>query len=248
MESNHLLNVVNVSKSFQGLHAISNVSVDLNPGEILGLIGPNGAGKTTFFNLISGFLEPDSGRIEFMGKNAIGIKPHQICKLGITRTFQIVKPFGPLLVLENVAVGAFNSVSDLKAAEEKAWEVLQFVGMEKKALYPANSLTTPDRKKLELARALATSPKVLLLDETMAGLNPAEQKEIIGLILEIRKRNIAIFVIEHAMRVIMGLCERIIVIDYGKQIAEGTPRSIVSNQKVIEAYLGRRKDGFDELR
>lgn len=240
MSSDPLLNVANVSKSFRGLKAVSGVSLRTFSCEILGLIGPNGAGKTTLFNIISGFLGPDSGQMQFMGKNLVGLKPHQICKLGMVRTFQIVKPFGKLSTLENVAVGSYNVTSNVKEVEEKSWEVLHFVGMEKKALEPANSLTTPDRKRLELARALATMPKLLLLDEVMGGLNPTEQREIIDLVRKIRETGISLFVIEHAMRVIMELCDRIVVIHHGECIAEGTPHAIGSNQKVIEAYLGRK--------
>ena len=239
MGSSLILNVIDVSKSFRGLKALSQVSFALGPGEIFGLIGPNGAGKTTLFNVISGFLRPDSGRVEFLEKNLIGLKPHQICKMGLTRTFQIVKPFSNLSIFENVAVGCFNYTADVQRAEEKAWEILQFVGLEKKALDPASSTTTPDRKRLELARTLASGPKLLLLDEVMAGLNPTEQGKIIGLVREICETGITILVIEHNMRVIMGLCNRIAVIHHGECIAEGTPRTICSNQRVIEAYLGK---------
>jgi len=239
MESNRFLNVLNVSKSFRGLDAISNVSLELNPGETLGLIGPNGAGKTTMFNLITGFLRADSGEIEFLGKNLVGLEPHQICKMGIARTFQIVKPFSHLSTLENVAVGCYNRTADLKEVEEKAWEILQFVGLDKKALDPANSLTTPDRKRLELARALATVPRLLLLDEVMSGLNPTEEHEIIDLVRKIREAVTAIFIIEHHMRVIMGLSDRIVVIHHGVCIADGDPRTIGEDKTVIEAYLGK---------
>ncbi len=239
MGNNAILNIVDVSRSFRGLRALSGVSFTLNRGEIFGLIGPNGAGKTTLFNVISGFLKPDSGRVDFLGTNLIGLKPHEICKRGLARTFQIVKPFSHLSILENVAVGCFNTTSDIREAEKRAWEVLRFVGLEKKALTPAMSTTTPDRKRLELARALASRPQLLLLDEVMAGLNPTEQTHIVGLVRRVCKEGVTLLVIEHAMRVIMGLCDRIVVLNHGECIADGDPRAICSNKDVIEAYLGK---------
>lgn len=239
MTSNSVLNIVDVSKSFRGLRALSGVSFTLRQGEIFGLIGPNGAGKTTLFNVISGFLKPDSGRVGFLGKDLVRLKPHEICKMGLARTFQIVKPFSHLSILENVAVGCFNATNDIQEAEERAWEVLRFVGLEKKALSPAMSTTTPDRKRLELARALASQPQLLLLDEVMAGLNPTEQMQIVGLVREVREKGTTLLVIEHTMRVIMGLCDRIVVLNHGECIAEGEPRAICSDKDVIEAYLGK---------
>lgn len=239
MTSNSVLNVVDVSKSFRGLRALSGVSFTLRQGEIFGLIGPNGAGKTTLFNVISGFLKPDSGRVGFLGKDLVRLKPHEICKMGLARTFQIVKPFSHLSILENVAVGCFNATNDIQEAEERAWEVLRFVGLEKKALSPAMSTTTSDRKRLELARALASQPQLLLLDEVMAGLNPTEQMQIVGLVREVREKGTTLLVIEHTMRVIMGLCDRIVVLNHGECIAEGEPRAICSDKDVIEAYLGK---------
>jgi branched-chain amino acid transport system ATP-binding protein len=233
------LGITSVSKSFRGLRAISNVSLGLESGEILGLIGPNGAGKTTLFNLITGFFKPDSGRITFMERDLTNMPPHEICKLGITRTFQIVKPFSHLSTLENVAVGCYNRIGHIDEVEESAWEILRFVGLDKKALAPASSLTTPDRKRLEMAWALGTKPMLLLLDEVMAGLNPKEQGDIIALVHKIREKGTAIFIIEHHMRVIMGLSDRIVVLNHGVCIADGEPRAVCEDRNVIEAYLGK---------
>ncbi len=238
MTSQNSLEVIGVTKSFRGLMALDSVDLTVEPDQIVGLIGPNGAGKTTLFNIISGFLKPDAGRISFGGQDLVGLKPHQICRLGLGRTFQIVKPFGQLSVLQNVAVGAFSRTGQPAAAEDESWRILEFVGLAGKALDPAHSLTTPDRKRLEMARALATRPKLLLLDEVMAGLNPTEKDEVIALVRKIREAGTAVLIIEHAMRVIMGLCDRIYVIQYGCRIAAGDPETISCDPKVIEAYLG----------
>jgi branched-chain amino acid transport system ATP-binding protein len=234
-----LLKVDGVSKSFRGLKALTRVSLEVKHREIVGLIGPNGAGKTTLFNLISGFFQPDEGRVTFDGHDLAGMKPHRICKLGLSRTFQIVKPFGNLTVMENVAVGAFNQTKRADEAEDQAWSILKFIGLEHKALLPAKSLTTPDRKRLELGRALATGPKLILLDEVMAGLNPAEKSVVIELVKKVRDSGVAVLVIEHAMRVIMGLSDRISVLNYGQCIATGDTRAVCSDPRVIEAYIGK---------
>lgn len=233
------LEVRSVSKSFRGLKAISEVAFRMKEKEILGLIGPNGAGKTTLFNLITGFLQPDLGEITFAGQNIAGLAPHIICKRGITRTFQIVKPFSHLSTLENVAVGCYNRTAAVEEVEQRAWEILRFVGLESKALQPASSLTTPDRKRLEMARALGTQPRLLLLDEVMAGLNPKEQGDIVALVHKIREAGTAILIIEHHMRVIMGVSDRIVVINHGVCIADGEPQRVCEDSGVIEAYLGK---------
>jgi branched-chain amino acid transport system ATP-binding protein len=233
-----LLRLANVSKSFRGLKAVNGVSLEVRENEILGLIGPNGAGKTTLFNLITGFLRPDTGTITFAGRSLAGLKPNRISRLGLVRTFQIVKPFGRLSVLENVAVGAFQGAAGAAAAEAKAWSVLEFIGLDHKALDPAFSLTTPDRKRLELGRALACSPRLLLLDEVMAGLNPSEKEVFIGLVRNIRAAGVSVLIIEHAMRVIMGLSDRICVLNYGECIATGDTAAVCADPKVIAAYIG----------
>jgi ABC-type branched-subunit amino acid transport system ATPase component len=238
MNDDLILELKNINKSFRGLKAISDVSLSLHPGEIVGLIGPNGAGKTTLFNVISGFQMPDSGSVTFKVHSIVGLKPHKICKLGLTRTFQIVKPFNQLTILQNVAVGCFNWASDFEAAEAEAWKTLEFVGLEKKALDEAKSTTIPDRKRLELARALASKPELILLDEVMAGLNPTEQTKIIDLVRQIRDSGVSVFIIEHSMRVIMGLCDRICVIHHGQVIAVGTPSQVCADKNVINSYLG----------
>ncbi len=233
-----LLELKRVSKSFGGLKALSNVSFELEEGEILGIIGPNGAGKTTLFNAITGFFNPDGGEIWFKGERLIDLKPHQICQKGLVRTFQIVKPFLQLSVLDNVIVAALNRSKTTREATEKASRTIELIGLKEKEDTLATGLTLPHRKRLELARALATDPRLLLLDEVMAGLTPAEVDELIRLLKTVHQQGITILLIEHVMRGLMALSKRVIVLNYGEKIAEGTPEEVVRNRQVIEAYLG----------
>ena len=239
-----LLAVEGVSKSFGGLAAVQRVTFTLAEGELLALIGPNGAGKTTLFHVISGFMAPDEGTIRYAGEVLVGLRPHDICQRGMVRTFQITRPFNRLTVLENVLVGALERVAHRRQAVTIAEEVLALTGLAEKTGQLGHSLTLPDRKRLELARALATGPKVLLLDEVMAGLNPTETTRLIELIRTIHGRGVTILLIEHVMRAVMALSQRILVLNYGELIAEGTPQTVVRNPKVIEAYLG---EGYSSL-
>jgi len=236
-----LLSVKRISMFFGGLAAISDVSFELRKGEILGLIGPNGAGKTTMFNVVNGFYKPAKGEVFFNDRKISGLKPNQICKLGIARTFQVVKPLQRMSVLDNVIASAFLRMKSRVQAEEIALETIRFTGLSDDRGVISKGLPLGKRKKLEIARALATQPELLLLDEAFAGLNPHELDESIEIIRKIKERGITIMIIEHHMKVIMSISDRIVVLNYGEKIAEGTPREIAHNPLVVEAYLGEEK-------
>ncbi|RJQ47035.1 MAG: ABC transporter ATP-binding protein [Nitrospiraceae bacterium] len=233
-----LLQVKGVSMFFGGLAAISDVSFDIQKGDILGLIGPNGAGKTTMFNVVNGFYAPSRGEVFFKGKKISGLKPHQICKLGVARTFQVVKPLQRMSVLDNVIASAYLRVNNRGEAEDIAREKIKFTGLHDDVNVISKGLPLGKRKKLEIARALATQPEMLMLDESFAGLNPAELDESIEIIRKIKERGITIMIIEHHMKVIMAISDRIVVLSYGQKLAEGTPNEIGNNPLVVEAYLG----------
>lgn len=230
--------VRNLVKNFGGLKAVSDVSFVVEKGEIFGLIGPNGSGKTTIFNCISKFYPPTSGEIYFKAKLINRLSVHEICKLGIGRTFQVVKPLKRMTVLENVMSGAFLRTSRLSKARDNALEVLDFCGLIHRKNTTAKDLPIADKKRMEIARALATEPELLLLDETAAGLNPKETEEAINIIQKIRKSGITIILVEHVMKVIMGISDRIMCINFGRKIAQGTPKEIARHPEVIKAYLG----------
>src|SRR5271163_4459579 len=227
-----------LSKRFGGLRAVQDVSFTVQENETVALIGPNGAGKTTSFHLITGFHRPDSGSVEAFGREIVGLKPHDVCALGLARTFQVAKPFGAMTVLDNVMTGAFLRDRHVATAREKAREAIEFVGLAAREQTAAKDLTTIDQRRLEMARALATQPKILLLDEVMAGLNPAEIDQAVALVGKLSKAGLTIVIVEHVMRAIMAVARHIVVLDHGQKIAEGTPRDVVANQDVIRAYLG----------
>jgi branched-chain amino acid transport system permease protein len=238
-ENAPLLEVRSLTKSFGGLTAVRAVSLEIKRGEVLGLIGPNGAGKTTIFNLLSGFIPPDSGQVVFKGEDITGLKPpHNVCAKSMGRTFQLVRPFNDISVLENVMVGAFARINNAQDARDEATRVIDFVGLSRHTHTIASSLTIADRKRLELARALATKPDLLLLDEVMAGLNPKETQDIIEIVRSVSGRGVTLLVIEHIMKAIMTLSHRVVVLNYGEKIREGTPEEVSKDQRVIEAYLG----------
>jgi branched-chain amino acid transport system ATP-binding protein len=233
-----LLEVTGMTKQFGGLRAVDSLDLTIEKGQILGLIGPNGAGKSTAFNCIAGVFPPTAGEIIFNNEKINGRKPWDLCKKGLARTFQIVKPFASKSVLYNVMVASFATTNSRAVAEEKAIKILESLNFADKKDVLSGNLTIADRKRLEIARALATEPQLLLLDEVMAGLRPAEVDEMVQVLKTIRDQGTTIFVIEHIMRAIMALSDRIVVIQFGKKIAEGTPKEIANNDNVIKAYLG----------
>jgi branched-chain amino acid transport system ATP-binding protein len=235
-----ILQVSNIVKRFGGLQALTDVSFDLPEGQILGLIGPNGAGKTTLFNVINGVYAPDEGNITFLDKDVTGAKPYHLARMGLARTHQIVRPLNELTVRENVMVGACfgRHGHSLSGAARVADEVITFVGLAGRVDQLAGSLNVAQKKRLELARALASEPSLLLLDEVLAGLNPSEIGQMVEIVRQIRERGITIIMIEHVMQAVMNVSDLVIVLDFGKLIASGTPAEVVNNRKVIEAYLG----------
>ena len=227
-----------LSKRFGGLRAVQDLGFSVNEGETVALIGPNGAGKTTSFNLITGFHRPDSGSVFAFGRELVGLRPHDICAHGLARTFQVARPFGKMTVLANVMTGAFLRDKRPEIARESAREAIAFVGLSAKEHTPARDLTTIDQRRLEMARALATQPRLLLLDEVMAGLNPAEIDQAVALVAKLSQRGLTIVIVEHVMRAIMAVARHIVVLDHGQKIAEGDPKAVVANADVIRAYLG----------
>jgi branched-chain amino acid transport system ATP-binding protein len=231
--------VVNgLSKRFGGLRAVQDLSLTVKENETVALIGPNGAGKTTSFHLITGFHRADTGSVSAFGRQIVGLRPHDVCALGLARTFQVAKPFGAMTVLANVMTGAFLRDRHVGVARDKAREAIAFVGLSRHEQTAAKDLTTIDQRRLEMARALATEPRILLLDEVMAGLNPAEIDQAVALVGKLSARGLTIVIVEHVMRAIMAVARHIVVLDHGQKIAEGSPKEIVENPEVIRAYLG----------
>jgi branched-chain amino acid transport system ATP-binding protein len=237
-EESPILALHGVTKRFGGLTAVSDVSLAVPAGELLGVIGPNGAGKTTLFNVISGYYRPDRGRVVFAGHDVVGLAPHAICRLGLTRTFQLVKPFGNLSVTDNVMIGALTRIPSIRAARVEARRVVETCGLAAHADARARTLPIGLRKRLEVARALATRPRLLLLDEVMAGLNPTELAAMIQLIQRLHGDGLTLIVIEHIMAAMMRLARRIVVLHHGETIAEGPPAAIAQDRRVVDAYLG----------
>jgi branched-chain amino acid transport system ATP-binding protein len=233
-----LLDVQSVFKRFGGLQALSSVAFTVGAGEIVGLIGPNGAGKTTLFNVVTGVYPPDEGRVVFGGEDVTGAAPHRLCKLGAARTFQVSKPFAALTVLQTVRIGALNRIPDMAGATVKALEVLELMGLAGKRDEPGKSLTVMERKRLEMARALATQPSLLLLDEVAAGLRPNEIQDMIALVRSIAAGGVSVLIIEHVLEAVMRLSARIVVLNHGEVIAQGRPDELVNDARVIDAYLG----------
>lgn len=234
-----LLDIREISVSFGGLKALQDVEIEIYEGEILGLIGPNGAGKSTLFNVITGYVKSDKGEIIFSGDNILGLKPSQICKKRIVRTFQLCRTFERMSVLENVKIGALLRFNKVKEAEARAKELLKVFNIFDKKDYMMEEITLVERKKVEVARAIATEPKIALLDECMTGLILSEINEMLDIIRKIREEyGITICIVEHIMKAIMTICDRVIVLDFGRKIAEGTPEEVSSNKRVIDAYFG----------
>ena len=241
-----LIRVKDLHKSFGGLHVLEGLNLDMERGQILSLIGPNGAGKTTLFNIISGIYPPDSGSVEFDSKEITGLKPHQICKLGIARTFQIAEPIVNMTTRENVAAALLHgreNLTSLKEAEDEAYKILKFIGLIDKSDVPVESLNVNDKRRLELGRALACKPIVMLCDEVIAGLTPTETKRAVQLLRRIRDElNVSLFLVEHVMRAVMDISDEVCVLNQGKIICRGKPKEVVKDKRVIEAYLGESVD------